>query len=82
MNAAVEKFDALHSKLLYRIEQVEKRVAENSEENRRQKKEIECHTKQIECHTKQIESLKEHQHEQKENYLEFAEKKGMVLCSY
>ena len=82
MNAKVEeKLDIIQSKLLSRIEKVEKRAAKNSEKLGQHSKELGRHSKELGQQSKEIKSLQkkvrmEHPLERKENY--FAKRKGRV----
>jgi DNA repair exonuclease SbcCD ATPase subunit len=78
-----EKLNNIESKL-GKIEEIEKNAGEISEELKRQKEKIECHSNELERHSNELEHLNEklktEDHDkQKDNYSEFAVKKGIYL---
>ena len=72
-----EKLNNLESKLQGRIDEVEKNTAENSKGVKRHSDQLECHSNELEHLTKKLRT--EDHDKQKENYSEFADKKGIYL---
>ena len=70
-----EKVNNIRSKLAHRIEEVENKVTQHSQELKCQKDRIDINTKEIECLSKNVKT--EHQYKQKENYSEFSKNKGI-----
>ena len=61
-----EKLDHIHSKLRYRIEELEKQLDHHSEQLKRHSEELACLSKKARM--------------EKEIYSEFSDKKGINLC--
>ena len=72
----LEKLDHIHSKLLYRIEEFEKRLDHLSKESEHQGKRLRRHSEELECLNKKVRT----EDEEKETYSEFSDKKGINLC--
>ena len=86
----LEKLDHIHSKQLYRIEELEKLQAEHSKQLDHHSKHLdhiskegEHQGKRLRRHSEELASLNKNvrtEDEEKETYSEFSDKKGINLC--
>ncbi len=77
----LEKLDHIHSKLLYRIEELEKLQAEHSEQIGSLLKDGEHQRNRLRRHSEELANKNVRtEDEEKETYSEFSDKKGINLC--
>ena len=77
----LEKLDHIHSKLLYRIEELEKLQAEHSEQIGYLLKDGEHQRNRLRRHSEELANKNVRtEDEEKETYSEFSDKKGINLC--
>ncbi len=72
----LEKLDHIHSKLQYRIEELEKQQAKHSKQLEHHSEQLRRHSEELACLNKKVRT----KDEEKETYSEFSDKKGNNLC--